>query len=58
MDTPWMSILLANVGDPDPHVFGPPGSGSGPNSRTDSDLAPSFSHKGVEQTEIMLIIGF
>jgi hypothetical protein len=37
MDTPWMSILLASVGDPnpepDPHVFGAPGSGSGSNSR-------------------------
>jgi hypothetical protein len=52
MDTPWMSILLANVGDPD--VSGPPGSGSAPNSRTESDLTRSFSHKGVEQTEIML----
>ncbi len=58
--------LPSSVGDPDPeqdlHVFGPTGSGSGSISlrygsplriRLRIRILP-FSHKGVEQTEIML----
>jgi hypothetical protein len=45
----WPKIS-ANVGDPDPdpHVFGPPG------SRSISQMYGSGSHKGVERAEIML----
>jgi hypothetical protein len=40
-----------SVGDPDPHVFGPPGSGSESISQRYGSLP--FYHKYVERTEIM-----
>ncbi len=43
--------LFLGLPDPDPHVFGPPGSGFVSQIRI--RLLP-FSHKGVERTEIML----
>ncbi len=39
--------------DPDPHVFGPLGSGSGSISQRYGSGSLSFSHKCVERTEIM-----
>ncbi len=39
-------LLCGSVGDPNPHLFGPLVRGMDPD--------PSFSHKGVERTEIML----
>jgi hypothetical protein len=51
-----MFIVSTSVGDPDtqdPHVFGPPGSGS-ISQRSGPGRILTFSHKGVEQTEIML----
>ncbi len=47
-----MTTVFDNVGDPDPHVFGHPGSGSIVRGM-DPDPTP-FSHKDVERTEIML----
>jgi hypothetical protein len=49
-----MTTVFGIVGDPDPdpHVFGHPGSGSIVRGM-DPDPTP-FSHKGVERTEIML----
>jgi hypothetical protein len=44
------SIVNGSVGDPDPHLFEPPGS---MRQRYGSGSFP-FSHKGVERTEIML----
>jgi hypothetical protein len=42
-------LFRISVGDSDPHVFGPPDQlVRGP------DPDPSFSHKGVERTELML----
>jgi hypothetical protein len=50
-------LLRSSVGDPDQHVFGPPGSRSDPFVRgTEPAPAsdPSLSLKDVERTEIML----
>jgi hypothetical protein len=44
--------LNSSVRDPDPHFFGPPGSGS-ISQRYGSGSFP-FTHKGVERTEILL----
>jgi hypothetical protein len=46
----YYRLVFRSVGDPDPHVFGPPGSVS---QEVRSRILP-FSHKGVERTEIML----
>ncbi len=53
-------ICKFSVGDPDPdlqdpHVFGPPGSGSGSISQRYRIRILPFSHKGVEWTEIILV---
>jgi hypothetical protein len=50
--------VSGSVGDPDPdpqdpYVFGPPGSGSFSQRYGRLRILP-FSHKGLEQTEIML----
>ncbi len=44
---------FCSVGDPDPHVYGPPEFGSIIQRYGSGSLLP-FSHKGVERTEIML----
>jgi hypothetical protein len=43
----------SSVGDPDPHVFGPPGSESGSISQRLWIRILSFSQKCVKRTEIM-----
>ncbi len=51
----YLLLLGGSVGDPDPHVFGPPGSGTGSISQRygSGSRSGSFpnSHKGVERTE-------
>jgi hypothetical protein len=52
----WSLAQYASVGDPDPHVFGPPGSGGSEvwiRIRIRLRILP-FSHDGVVWTEIML----
>jgi hypothetical protein len=46
------SYSTTSVRDPDLHVFGPPGSGTGSISQRIRILP--FSHKGVERTDKML----
>jgi hypothetical protein len=45
-------LEITSVGEPDPHVFGTPGSGS--ISQRYGCVSGPFFHKGVERTEIML----
>jgi hypothetical protein len=46
--------VFSNVGDPDPLVFGHPGSGSISQRHGSGSRILPFSHKGVDRTEIML----
>ncbi len=48
------SVGDADPADPDPHLLGPPGSGSISQADPDPASDPSLSHKCVERTEIML----